>query len=474
MHVSWHPPKLFHRSSSVAFGRCQMRVFLAPVLVFCFSVLGLYGWIVLKFEKRLLEKHGFRMPLCLQAPVLMYFICFCIYLQNLWNMWWHVLIPSHMLDPVTTVQLVERTMIFDHEHEWNFHQWKEAASLEHWPVLRWVSVFTPLWCLGTWCVAAHHTWRHLRVISSTGRMFSDCPQRIRTMCIVALPMIYGIMALLSVQRMWDIIIDHVGALDTSFYPTWQERRRLCLQIFQTNCMVADLYESFALWMFSFVITDVIKVQMYLSMMSVCEDSRSWRAVANLMRSMRKLTTDGVKVFYIACIFNAAYLLMVSFLTWVQYFDSIWLRNKLDNDELHMKADMLFLGLGFSASFAAIGNLMKVEDNFVLELKDFHPKSKFWVTKVLVTLAFLQECLLYFPPLNQLSNTRRDTIYSSALCVECLVISVLHAQAWPADDIWYDEVTDGVHVERLLVVRRIEAQWEEHETAPTVELMRQIS
>ena len=33
-----------------------MRVFLAPVLVFCFSVLGLYGWIVLKFEKRLLEE----------------------------------------------------------------------------------------------------------------------------------------------------------------------------------------------------------------------------------------------------------------------------------------------------------------------------------------------------------------------------------------------------------------------------------
>merc|ERR1712136_234664 len=192
-----------------------------------------------------------------------------------------------------------------------------------------------------------------------------------------------------------------------------ERRRLCIQIFQTNCMVADLYESFALWMFSFVITDVIKVQMYLVMMPVCEDSRSRRSVATLMRSMRKLTTDGVKLFYIACIFNAAYLLMVSFLTWVQYFDSIWLRNKLDNEELHMKADMLFLGLGFSASFAAIGNLMKVEDNFVLELKDFHPRSKFWVTKVLVTLAFLQECLLYFPPLNQLSNTRRDTIYSSA-------------------------------------------------------------
>lgn len=431
-----------------------MTVYLAPILVLLLCTLGVYGWVVRNLEKQVSEKYSYKMPVFLQAPVLIYVMFMWVFLDLVYSMVSYVLIPSKMLDPLTTEALVNHTMFaIDHEGEGTYTLWKKEASLEDYDMLRWFSMSGPLWCLGTWCVTAYHTWVHLEVLNRTGRLFSDCPQRTRTLCILALPMVYGIMALKSVQRTWDIVIDHIGSIDAHIYHSWAQRKTLCEQMFASNFMVGDLYESFALWMFSFVVTDVIKVEMFHLMPA---RDGSWRTVSSLVDAMRDLTTDGVKLFYISCVFNSIYLLVVSTLRWFQYFNVTWLRETLDNEQLNLKADSFFLGLGFAASFAAIGNLIKVESSFDHHLKSFRSRSKFWGTKILVTLAFLQSLLLCIPPLRELSVTRQNMIYASVLCVECFFISVLHAVAWPADEAWYDEVADDVCVERLQVVLK----WEE--------------
>merc|ERR1740121_1496156 len=66
---------------------------------------------------------------------------------------------------------------------------------------------------------------------------------------------------------------------------------------------------------------------------------------------------------------------------------------LRTERWEAKADCFFYGAGFVASFAAIGNIMQVERGFHGSLEEFRPCMKFWGTKVLVSIAFLQDLFL---------------------------------------------------------------------------------
>merc|ERR1711865_1155191 len=77
-----------------------------------------------------------------------------------------------------------------------------------------------------------------------------------------------------------------------------------------------------------------------------------------------------------------------------------------------------------------------------KLEHFNPFLKFWGTNVLVSLAFLQTILLMFVPgLNTMSTTKQNLFYSSMLCIECFLVSVLSVFSWKADEEWYHEIED---------------------------------
>merc|ERR1712129_78876 len=107
----------------------------------------------------------------------------------------------------------------------------------------------------------------------------------------------------------------------------------------------------------------------------------------------------------------------------------------------MGAHYFFLGMGTIASSAAIGNVVTVEHTFEEFLNKFSPSPKFWSTKILVTIAFLQSLLLYVPPLSYLSITEQSLFYASALTMECFVVSLLHLKAWQPEESWYSDLRE---------------------------------
>merc|ERR1711972_1301056 len=112
---------------------------------------------------------------------------------------------------------------------------------------------------------------------------------------------------------------------------------------------------------------------------------------------------------------------------------------LQTKKVKGKVKNIFLGFGFAASFAAIGNIMTVEKDFHEFLHGFSPSLKFWGTKVLVTLACVQSVMLAVtPPFSAWQANYVNLLYASALSLECCGISLLHLRAWQADEGWYED------------------------------------
>eukprot|EP00747_Dinoflagellata_sp_TGD_P107198 gnl/TRDRNA2_/TRDRNA2_170057_c0_seq3.p1 gnl/TRDRNA2_/TRDRNA2_170057_c0~~gnl/TRDRNA2_/TRDRNA2_170057_c0_seq3.p1 ORF type:complete len:182 (-),score=39.76 gnl/TRDRNA2_/TRDRNA2_170057_c0_seq3:223-768(-) len=115
---------------------------------------------------------------------------------------------------------------------------------------------------------------------------------------------------------------------------------------------------------------------------------SVRAVVNterrLFKSVDNLTTQGIMSFVIACFLQSCWFLAIS--TSVYY---EWLSPD-QSQKLAPNADSVLLGMGLMASSAAIGNVVSVEHAFEDALDEFQPFLKFWGTKVLVSIAFMQE------------------------------------------------------------------------------------
>merc|ERR1711934_436968 len=109
------------------------------------------------------------------------------------------------------------------------------------------------------------------------------------------------------------------------------------------------------------------------------------------------------------------------------------------EEIKATAHNFFLGAGFIASFAAIGNIMIIEEDFHHLLTEFRPALKFWGTKILVSLAFLQSILIsVFLTPRGWSEIQSDLMYSSCLGLECLLIAIFHIKGWKAEEEWYGD------------------------------------
>jgi len=98
---------------------------------------------------------------------------------------------------------------------------------------------------------------------------------------------------------------------------------------------------------------------------------------------------------------------------------------------------LLTGFGTIGSFAAIECLLVMEVEFgETHLTGFNTARKFWSTKVLVSLVFMQQILLGVPPLADLSPTRKKLAHASFLCFECFFIAIAHFGSWSCEEKWY--------------------------------------
>mmetsp|Transcript_88374 Transcript_88374/g.197732 ORF Transcript_88374/g.197732 Transcript_88374/m.197732 type:complete len:250 (+) Transcript_88374:2-751(+) len=243
------------------------------------------------------------------------------------------------------------------------------------------------------------------------------------------------MAYRSVSRMWMICANSkVGSLgyveDFNGNRDWLARLVLCQNMYTTNFMISDVYESWALLHFANLTLAVVEAE---------QRKRGSADSGTYSRGLASLTNQGIYLFNFTCGLEALYHL---FTTSVEaFFDENGqvLNFLIMVHQYREQVEFFFLGMGAIASTAAIGNVVTVEVTFEEFLEDFRPSAKFWSTKILVSIAFMQSLLLHVPPLNYLSVTEKDLFYSSALCMECFGVSVLHVFAWVPGESWYADL-----------------------------------
>jgi len=226
------------------------------------------------------------------------------------------------------------------------------------------------------------------------------------MDIVALPCIYGIMSFQSIHCVWRICInDKSNGLD-KITTSWREREHILGVMYETNFMVGDLYEAVALWKFALIAMAVISARIKkqlektkLEVKDVVEaDAQITAAEQKLLDTLHglmgtteqlktavgNLTMQGTFAFIGACFSQSLFYMSLVALVFLGFMSG----DQLISD-VH-SAKWLFTGMGLIASSAAIMNIMSVETEFHDFLHTFRPFWKFWGTKCLVSMAFMQD------------------------------------------------------------------------------------
>jgi hypothetical protein len=409
-------------------------------------------WIGLKLEAKYKK-----FPLMLHYYTWYYLLCLGLCMTALHSMYYDIMSISGWLDPEIAEKLAKQSIALDDDSPGNFTLWRSEASLEGYGFLRWFSLLSPVWVLLTWVVSVVHTYKHVVKIREVGQGLKGSPRRDKTLRIIGLPLCYGLMSFKSVMRMWQVSIDHVGQLSgpsaEHIFHGYEDRKNFLVEMYEANFMVGDIYESYALAIFGQLLVQLLDRSLFqdhlkqsvrkLTESSTTSEGGSFqKSLQSLNLSFSKMTVAGINLFFYSCLISAVYQLLITTMGMAGIMPSLFDRETGAFQTKSMKADtkMFFLGAGFVASFAAIGNIMLVERSFhhVLDEhrgQEFRPAPKFWGTKVLVTLAFIQS-IVFGVVFSNWSEIRVDLLYASCLTFECLLISLLHYFAWHADEKWY--------------------------------------
>jgi len=409
-------------------------VYAAPLIAISIGLIEVLRKIGLYCEEWCIN-NGKSFPLVLHWYTWYYLLCFALSVMAMDDMVHQIMDVTDWLEPIATERYANLTLNKEHHL---YAMWKAEASLEGYDWLRYLSFSTPFWLIGTFAVSVIHTYLHVKKLSDNGGL-GNSKFRDKTLRILGLPMCYGLMSFKSVIRMWQVCVDHVGTLSTKHFVSYEARKEFVLQMYEANFMVGDIYEAYALAIFGGLVMEVLVKE--ISKNAPIQQSQDDN-IQKMKQSMGSLTVAGIMLFFWVCLLQATYTLVVTSLGLYnilpEYFSSDpHYHSVFQNEHTREKVHYFFYGGGFVASFAAIGNIILVESNFHEALHDFKPAPKFWGTKILVTIAFMQSIvLMVVPPMSYLSEVRRNLLYSTCLTIECFVIALMHLSAWNSDESWY--------------------------------------
>jgi len=423
-------------------------------------------------EKRLDRAHR-SPPVWLRYFVLEGAILLFLLTAALYSIVVDIMLPSEWLDPKKTKEFVKNVMHGDHEVS-NFADWEEEASLKDYELLRALSLTSPAAVVATWVVVSCHVFLHAKQIHNSQQPTAhrygvmnegpeaDClheiAQRSKTIRILFLPMVYGLMSLQGVARMWAVTINHVGG-SRQFY-SWESRKAFLEDMYEAAFCVADFYESYTLFLFGLLILQIVKNNVDAHVINVRRETdlspakRTSSAsldglehsVTLLMAQTKGLTILGVKLFCMTCAGQSIYQMVTCNANYYHGYELLPFSEEtvklLESSETRHSANLFIKGGGFIASFAAIGNLIEVERGFHQYMLSFKPLLKFVGTKILVSIAFMQQIgLSMIPPFSSWTPTRINLLYSSILTWECFLICLLHLSAWGPLEDWFKRACD---------------------------------
>jgi len=435
-----------------------------------------------------------------------YTLLFIVYtwvtIASIRSMVLEVLIAAPGLDPSRTEDHVRELMRHEEEDFSSmFDKWKEEASLRDYPCVRYLSLASPFFLIATYFTIFGHIGYHLVEMRKGGFNLAvmEASQRDKVIRILVLPLMYGLMCFQGSLRMWGVTMNYVSG--TQHYRRWQDRRTFLHDAYEGAVNVADLYESYALFVFGTVVIKVLRQQIdervHQAKLESFEDGKNAHlqrrptsvlacekcdgkgqigifcnicpkcdgkgkiedqsklniligSVVDLLDETKDLTMLGIKLFVTSCVGQSLCKLGINGMAFYgiapEYFGAEGREGEVGLFQTeHFKEDfkMFWSGAGFIASFAAISNILSLEHGFHSYLKRFKTFLKFLGTKILVTIAFIQfSLLLSIPPFCYWTRTRIQLLYTSMLTIECFLISLSHLWAWPPHEDWYTAKSDG--------------------------------
>jgi len=277
----------------------------------------------------------------------------------------------------------------------------------------------------TQLIAWTQIFRHLWRIKDSSCRLEDNELRDKAIQIILLPVIYSVVAYNNVIRLMNLFTGVADLCRPEWGLAFAEKKEYTLSLYEANLSMADFYEAVALLYFTQLTVDHIEKTMIGH--SKDKDPDHIEVVKKIHTVMSGMVTSGVMSFCLTC-------LLTFFRGLVLVFYMAWFHTVLPASSEGSLPAMLS-GAGLIASTVAIGNVVNVELSFHHELEAFVPGAKFWSTKVIVSIAFIQEAALgllgnvTIMGESKLSDLQINLLYCSLLSYEVLLVAVLHVKAW---------------------------------------------
>jgi len=361
---------------------------------------------------------------------------------------------------------------------------KGKAAWDTFPA--WMRPFTlgapPAACI-VFMLSCGQTLQHVREIQQErAPMKHD-----RAVQIIALPAVYGVMAMSSLARMFQMSagyfdddfkhrplngsrsalgvngsssVHSVNASSNALSQSAEDdRSQLFISKSETCFWVGDLYEAWALFQFGKLTLDLITISLWKQRASEVPERREpAQALLVAHTAVASIAWLGVALFLLVCIMQAGWSLYL--LTFTGPFH--------DWSAYNVRVKQ-FGAAGMVASAGAMYNIHVVESTFHSYFEGYRPVLKFVTVKIIVSFAFFQKGLIWMlkgigqtlpdfgqkvlnhipliGDLVQFSEEDFQVFYDSLILYECILISLMHIWAWSAYEDWYledcnDEAEEG--------------------------------
>jgi len=297
-----------------------------------------------------------------------------------------------------------------------------------WPIgwLRYMVLSVPAVVLLVILLSWHQNKQHLHEIRQDIAQW----QHDRVISILALPMIYAVVTMAGMARVYELVVDESSRLqDGSRAVTsssWKQDKSLTLARWETCLYVGDLYEAWALFQFGKLTVELLQEHFPEE-----QDSRNPFDGPSRRVSMQAISS----VMWLGTgMFIAVNAVQTG---WALY---MWLFEDPAKDWEFFEFGLnRFSYAGLVASSAAIYNVHVVESTFGHYIDGYSPFTKFLSVKILVWFAFWQGptlyALKYFHMLT-LTDVQLRLFQSVLLVYECLFAACLHLIAWDVKEPWY--------------------------------------
>lgn len=310
----------------------------------------------------------------------------------------------------------------------------EISNMKPW--VRYLVIPAPAILVATFIMCISQTVKHVEEIrNNAAPMRHDWAIQI-----IALPAVYGVMAMSSMVRCYTLLttdIEDAAAFETAAI--------VAVSKSETCFWVGDLYEAWALFQFANLSLEVIENYFQREQ----GNSEASSTTLQAFKAVISLAWMGTWIFVIVCVLQAGWTI------WIMTVGQV----DAKSDEFQGVTRM-FTAAGMVASGAAIWNVHVVGSFFHEYLKGFNPVLKFITVKIVVSFAFFQHGAVYmlqainatlpgvgqaivgkvpfFGDVINASELMFQFTYSGLLMWEVFLIAVLHWFAWGPREEWYNE------------------------------------